>query len=140
MTREKSKNVAAKKSAAKKSGVKKRRSKPKILLIDVDLDRIKMIAARLRAEGFSVVGCSTTRGALGRIRREMPDAVIVEVILPTMSGFEIGARMQADPKLWHIPILFTTDIQNSNGQSQDYFSRPLHMPSLVSALRARTSA
>ena len=135
MTREKAKNVVA-----KTSGVKKRRSKPKVLLIDVDRDHIKQIAARLCAEGFSVIGYSTTRGALGCIRREMPDAVIVEVILPTMSGFEIGARMQADPKLSHIPILFTTDIQNSNGENHDYFSRPLHMPSLVRALRSRTSA
>ena len=69
----------------------------------------------------------------------MPDAVIVEVILPLMSGFDIGARMQADPKLSHIPIFFTTDIQNSDGESLDYFSRPLHMPSLVRALRARIS-
>ena len=120
-----------------KTRTNKRRSKPKVLLIDADRDRVKDNARLLRAEGFSASGCSTTRGVLGRIRREAPDAVIVEVILPQMSGFDIGARMQADPKLSHIPIFFTTDIQNSNGKSLDYFSRPLHMPSLVRALRAR---
>jgi DNA-binding response OmpR family regulator len=119
------------------TGTKKRRSKPKVLLIGVDRDHVKDIAKGLRAEGFSVSGCSTARGALGRVRREMPDAVIVEVIMPLMSGFDIGARMQADPKLSHIPIFFTTDIQDSNGESLDYFSRPLQMPNLVSALRSR---
>lgn len=114
-------------------------SHPKVLVIDVDRDRIGEISAQLRKEGFRVSECSTTRGILGRIRREMPDAVIVEVILPLMSGFEIAARMQADVKLSHIPIFFTTDIQNSNGETQDYFSRPLHMPSLIHALKKRTS-
>jgi PleD family two-component response regulator len=118
---------------------KKMLSKPKVLVIDADRDHIGEISTQLRKEGFRVTACSTTRGILGRIRREMPDAVIVEVILPLMSGFEIAARLQADVKLSHIPILFTTDIQNSNGENQDYFSRPLHMPSLIRTLKARTS-
>ena len=113
---------------------------PKVLVIDDDRDRSGKITTRLRKEGFRVSACSTTRGILGKIRREMPDAVIVEVILPHMSGFEIAARLQADVKLSHIPIFFTTDIQNSNGENQDYFSRPLHMPSLISALKRRTAA
>ncbi len=116
------------------------KANPKVLVIDLDRGRVKEIAKRLRKEGFRVVGCSTQRGVLGRVRRERPDAVLVEVIFPLMSGFEIAARMQADPKLAHIPIFFTTDIQNSDGENQDYFSRPLDMPSLVRSLRRRTAA
>jgi PleD family two-component response regulator len=118
---------------------KKITSHPKVLVIDVDRDRLVEVSTKLRKKGFRVSECSTTRGILGRIRREMPDAVIVEVILPLMSGFEIAARLQADVKLSHIPILFTTDIQNSNGENQDYFSRPLHMPSLIRALKKHTA-
>lgn len=121
------------------AGTKKTQTKLKILVIDVDPGRLGEIAAQLRKEGFRVSACSSPRGALGRIRRETPDAVVVEVILPQMSGFEIAARMQADPRLSQIPIFFTTDIQDSNGESNDYFSRPLHMPSLVRALKARIS-
>jgi PleD family two-component response regulator len=130
-------------AAIKKTPSKKKQSgskaKKNILAIDIDRDRLKDISARLRAQGFRVSSCSTSRGVLGRIRREMPDAVIAEVILPVMSGFEIGARMQADPRLSRIPIIFTTDIQDSDGESRDCFPRPLDMPSLVKALKARIS-
>lgn len=118
---------------------KKKTSTPKVMVVDADYDRAGEVADRLREEGFRAYACSAARGILGQIRSEMPDALIVEVILPLMSGFEIAARMQADPKLSHIPIFFMTDIQNSNGENLDYFSRPLHIPSLVRALKTRTS-
>lgn len=117
----------------------KRQSKPKVLVIDVDRSHIREISGQLRKEGFRVSACTAPRGALGQIRSEMPDAVVIEMILPPASGFDIAARMQADPRLSHIPILFTTDIQDSNGENLDYFSRPLHIPSLVRALRNRVS-
>lgn len=113
---------------------------PKVLVVDTDSHNIKEIANRLRKEGFRVVRCMTPRGALGQIREELPDAVVVEVILPAVSGFEIAARMQADLRLSHIPIFFTTDIQDTDGESRDYFSRPLDMSALVRALRERTAA
>ena len=125
--------------AATKKTPTRSKAKNKVLAIDIDRDRLKDISARLRAQGFRMSSCSTPRGVLGRIRREMPDAVIAEVIMPVMSGFEIGARMQADPRLSRIPIIFTTDIQDSDGESRDCFARPLNMPILVKALKARIS-
>jgi PleD family two-component response regulator len=118
----------------------RKKAYPKVLVIDTDSRNLEEIANRLRKEGFRVVRCLTPRGALGRIREELPDAVVVEVILPALSGFEIAARMQADLRLSHIPIFFTTDIQDSDGESCDYFSRPLEMSALVRAIRERTAA
>jgi len=120
--------------------MKTNKGNPKVLVVDTNRGHINELAKRLRKEGFRVVSCSLPRGVLGRIRRERPDAVIVEVILPFMSGFEIAARMQADPRLLDIPIFFTTDIQDSNGENQDYFSRPLDMSCLIAALRRRIAA
>ncbi len=113
---------------------------PKVLVIDFDRDRIQEIAGPLRKAGFRVVSCTTPRGALGRIREELPDAVMLEVIMPVVSGFEIAARMQADRRLSHIPICFTTDIQNSEGENHDYFARPLDMPELIRALKEYTAS
>jgi len=124
---------------ADRSGTKKKK-RSKILVIDINRKHITEIAGPLRKDGFRVVTCMTPRGALGRIRQENPDAVIVEVIMPVMTGFEIAARMQADHRLSHVPIFFTTDIQNSDGGNSDYFARPLDMSSLIHALRKRITA
>ncbi len=115
-------------------------SLPKVLVIDVNPAHIEEIVGPLQEEGFRVVSCSSPRGALGRIREELPDAVVVEVIMPGLSGFEIAARMQADRRLSDIPILFTTDIQDSEGENHDYFARPLDVRDLIRALRKRIAA
>lgn len=113
---------------------------PKVLVLDADPGHIEEIARPLQAEGFRVVSCSSPRGALGTIRKELPDAVVVEVIMPGVSGFEIAARMQADRRLSRIPILFTTDIQDSEGENNDYFARPLDLGDLIRALRKRIAS
>ena len=110
---------------------------PKVVLIDADSNRSRKLERFLENEGFRVVKCPTLRGALGQLRQERPDAVIIEVILPGQSGFEIAARMQADRRLSHIPIFFTTDIQDSDDTNEDYFSRPLRLRKLVQAIRNR---
>jgi DNA-binding response OmpR family regulator len=110
----------------------------KVLLIDINRNHISEIAGHLREGGFRVATCFSPRGALGRIRRELPDAVVVEVMLPGVSGFEVAARMEADSRLSQIPVFFITDIQNSAGDNHDYFPRPLDIPTFVSALRSRT--
>jgi PleD family two-component response regulator len=121
-------------------GLVKGKSHPKVLVIDVDAGHIEEIMRPLQENGFRVVSCSSPRGALGRIRAELPDAVVVEVIMPGVSGFEIAARMQADRRLSNIPILFTTDIQDSEGENHDYFARPLDVRGLIRALRKRIAA
>lgn len=121
-------------------GSEKEKPHPKVLVLDADPGHIEEIARPLQVEGFRVVPCSSPRGALGKIREELPDAVVVEVIMPGVSGFEIAARMQADRRLACIPILFTTDIQDSEGENHDYFARPLDMRDLIGALRERIAS
>jgi putative two-component system response regulator len=113
---------------------------PKIFLIDADAERSGELAEDLEKENFQVVTCRTSHGVLGQLRRELPDAVLIEVILPGNSGFEIAARMQADRRLRTIPVFFTTDIQDSDETHQDYFSRPLRLEELVEAIRNRIGA
>jgi two-component system sensor histidine kinase/response regulator len=123
-------------SKAAANGIKTARN-PKVFLIDSDINRVQEMAKVLKSEGFDAIAYNTPRGLLGHMRRELPDAVIMEVILPTKSGFEIAAQMQADQRLSKIPIFFTTDIQDSDDLHEDYFSRPLNLQRLIQAIRKR---
>lgn len=122
-----------------RSQKKKKKARPLVMIVDDNRRRGEGLAKRLRKEGFSITCCLNPRGALGIIRQKRPDVVIVEVIMPRVSGFEIAASMAADRRLSSIPVLFTTDIQNSQGGNHDYFARPFRMTSLISALRKKTS-
>ncbi len=116
-----------------------KRPLPKVIVIDTEPRRAREIARSIRAGGFRVDCCLSPRAALARVRRELPAAVVVEVVMPGLSGFEIAARMQADARLSRIPVLFTTDIQNAGGENHDYFSRPLDDPSFIKALKSRVA-
>ena len=113
---------------------------PKVFVIDIEPARAREIARVIRASGFRVERCLSPRSALARIRREVPAAVVVEVVMAGMSGFEIAARMQADARLSRIPVLFTTDIQSADGENHDYFPRPLNTSAFVETLKSRVSA
>ena len=116
-----------------------KRTRPKVLVIDADRDHVREVASHLRENGFRVEACYSSHGALGRIRSELPDAVVLEVIMPGSSGFEIAARMQADRHLSGIPVSITTDIQDSGGENHDYFPRPLDVDAFVRALKEQTA-
>jgi len=109
----------------------------KILVVDSDGARADEVRVILEKAGFACAICEQPLKTLGLIRREMPDAVVLEVVMSGRSGFEIAARMQADPLLWRMPIVFTSDIQDSAGGNHDYFPRPLDGRRLVRTLRAR---
>lgn len=111
--------------------------KPKVLIIDAVPGHVTEISRHLKKHGFRPLSCLSPASALKEMRRLLPDAVIVEIIMPVVSGFEIAARMQADSRLSRIPIFFTTDIQNSTGENHDYFPRPFDKDDLVRSLRER---
>jgi two-component system response regulator MprA len=116
-----------------------RETKSKILLVDTDRVRAEELAKILRRNNFEILLCHYPLKAMAMIRRERPDAVILEVIMAGRSGFEIAAMMQAGPKLSRTPIIFTSDIQNSAGGNHDYFPRPFDKGRLVETLRKRIS-
>jgi PleD family two-component response regulator len=116
-----------------------RETNSKILLVDTDEGRAEELAEILRRKNFETILCYYPLKAMATIRRERPDAVILEVIMAGRSGFEIAARMQADPLLARTPIIFTSDIQNSAGGNHDYFPRPIDESRFVETLRNRIS-
>jgi DNA-binding response OmpR family regulator len=113
---------------------------PKIVVIDTDRVRAREMVAVLRENEFRAIACLSPLKALSFIRKEHPDAVVLEVIMPKRSGFEIAARLQADPRLCRLPLIFISDIQNTTNGNHDYFPRPLDLEKLVATLRNRISS
>lgn len=111
--------------------------KPKIVVIDADRVRASKLVDLLKKNDFKAVSYHVPLKAARFIRRKRPDAVVLEIIMPGRSGFEIAAQMQGDSLLCRTPIIFTSDIQNSAGGNHDYFPRPLNPKQLVAMLKKR---
>lgn len=81
---------------------------PRVLIVE-DEDNIAVALDYLMTrEGFTASRMASGAGALARIRAERPDLVLLDVMLPEVSGYEICQEMRADPALAAVRILMMT--------------------------------
>ena len=80
----------------------------KILVVDDEADVLDMLLINLRAGGFTVIAVEDAALALTKARAELPSLIILDIMLPKMSGLEICKVLKSDPKTRHIPIIMLT--------------------------------
>jgi CheY-like chemotaxis protein len=79
--------------------------KKKILLVDDEAGLLKMTLLRLKVSGYEALGAVTGLEGLDLARREMPDLILLDVLLPGIDGGEVAKILKKDEKLKHIPVL-----------------------------------
>lgn len=121
----------------------------RILLIEDDLDLFNLVQYNLEKEGFAFAGAKTGKGALDLCRREKPDLVILDIMLPDSDGLDICRAMRSDPELAHIPIIFLTARASETDRivglelgANDYMVKPFFVRELIARIRTqfRTAA
>jgi len=90
-------------------------TKKKILIIEDDKFLLKLYGDKLRRAGFEVAESVTGEEALNKISVDMPDLIILDLILPKKSGFEILTEFKLNPKTKNIPVIILTNL----GQESD---------------------
>lgn len=78
---------------------------PKILIVDDEPDVVELLERTLRGDGFEVVSAYDGIGALDIAGTERPDLIILDIMMPMMSGYEVCAQLKANPATQHIPVL-----------------------------------
>lgn len=82
--------------------------KKKIALIEDEADIFGLLKYNLEKEGYLLVGSQTGKGAIELCKRERPDLVILDIMLPDSDGLDICKGIRNHPDLAHIPIIFLT--------------------------------
>jgi CheY-like chemotaxis protein len=78
---------------------------PRILVVDDDPNIRRMIVATLRREGYEFLEAANGREALDAMRREHPTVVVLDLMMPIVSGWDVLKERAADPELVGIPII-----------------------------------
>lgn len=89
---------------------------PRVLIVDDFDDSREMMAEFLRISGFSVLEASDGKEALDRATSDLPDAVVMDLTLPVMDGWEATRRLKADARTSHIPVIALTGHSSSHGE------------------------
>lgn len=82
--------------------------KKKILVVDDEPDVLSVLEKRLSEAGYSVVTVLGGREAFDKIKEEMPDLILLDIVMPGIDGVEIGKSLKNDPKTKDIPVIFLT--------------------------------
>jgi len=78
-----------------------------VLVLAEDDDDIRMLAGRiLRRAGFEVIETADGAAALSAVREHRPAAVVSDIDMPAMSGFELCMALRAEPATTHLPVIF----------------------------------
>lgn len=115
----------------------------KILVIDDETDVTELLSYTLKAKGFSVETLNDPNRSIGLARSFLPDLVVLDVMMPDLSGTQICRMLRADPKLKRVPVIFLTAkaeesdrIQGLETGADDYLCKPFSTKELV--LRIQT--
>src|SRR5512147_1902810 len=114
----------------------------KIVLIEDDADLFSLIQYNLEKEGFAVAGSRTGKGAIDLCRREKPDLVILDIMLPDSDGLEICKSIRAHPELSSTPVIFLTARASETDRivglelgANDYIVKPFFVRELVARIK-----
>lgn len=87
----------------------------KILLVEDDLSLLKIYSNKLKISGFDVSVAITGDEALRKVKTELPDLVLLDLILPGKDGFMVLEEIKSDPKTRKIPVVILSNL----GQESD---------------------
>jgi twitching motility two-component system response regulator PilH len=79
-----------------------------ILIIDDSPTDVRVFTTLLERAGYTVIAVSTAEDGIERVRAELPDLVIMDVIMPGMNGFQATRTLTRDPKTQNVPIVMIT--------------------------------
>ena len=113
-------------------------SEYKILIVDDVMSNVLLLKVLLTNEKFQIATASNGRQALDQVIKEKPDLVLLDVMMPDMSGFEVSQQLKANPEMAEIPIIFLTAL-NSTADivkgfqvgGNDFISKPFNKEELI---------
>ncbi|MFC1632646.1 response regulator transcription factor [Patescibacteria group bacterium] len=113
-------------------------NKPKILLIEDDSFLSSMYVTKLEISGFDVEAAEDGETGLEKVKSYSPDLVLLDIILPKMSGFEVLESIRKDDAYKDIPVIMLTNLSQRDDVergldlgAQDYLIKAHFTPSEV---------
>jgi len=115
----------------------------KILVVDDTPMNVKLLVDILSARGYAVRAATNGEEALARVAEEAPDLVLLDIMMPGMSGYDVCRRLRADEATALLPVVLVTSLDPQQERvhgieagADDFLSKPIHQPELFARVRS----
>jgi len=115
----------------------------KIMIVDDEPDVVDLVKLVLKSEGYDVITAYSGREALEKIGKDVPDLILLDIMMPQMDGWEVYQRIRADPQTSKVPVAMLTaksqSIDKMIGlhvvQVDDYITKPFGRAELLERVK-----
>lgn len=120
---------------------------PRIMTVDDETEVTTIICDYFRAEGFEISGYTDSQTALLALgdNTALPDVILVDIMMPFIDGYEFSRRLQAEPRLKNIPVIFLTGKDRGDDAltflksgGQLFVKKPFHLSDLKNLILLST--
>jgi class 3 adenylate cyclase len=114
----------------------------RVLIVDDDPDMVAFLARLLRVEGMAVETAADGESALRLVDTTAPDLVLLDVMMPGASGFDVCRRLKSDERTALIPVVLVTSLEDTQSRvrgieagGDDFLSKPVKREELIARVK-----
>ena len=115
----------------------------RVLVVDDTPQNVKLLADILQAKGYAPITAASGEEALARLAADAPDIVLLDIMMPGLSGYDVCRRIRADPATALLPVVLVTSLDPQQERlkgieagADDFVQKPFHQAELLARVRS----
>lgn len=115
----------------------------RVLIVDDERLNVQLLEVMLEPEGYQLVTAESGEAALEAVAHHPPDLMVLDIMMPGMTGYQVAARIKEDPATRHIPIVMLSALDDRNSKAhglsagaEAFLTKPVNRAALCQQVKA----